>query len=93
MDIRFRDDALSRLEVEADDGGYPPGIAKAFRKRMQTLRAATDERVLRQWKSLHFEKWGDHHSVRLNEQWRLILDFEGDSSSKVVVILGIKDYH
>ena len=93
MDIRFRDDALSRLEVEADDGGYPPGIAKAFRKRMQTLRAATDERVLRQWKSLHFEKWEDHHSVRLNEQWRLILDFEGDSSSKVVVILGIKDYH
>jgi proteic killer suppression protein len=93
MKVRFRDSSLSRLEVEADEGGYPPGVAKAFRKRMQIIRAAPDERVLRGWKSLHFEKIGDQHSVRLNDQWRLMLDFEGDATNKVVVVLGIKDYH
>ena len=60
---------------------------------MQTIRAATDERVLRAWKSLHFEKIGDEHSIRLNGQWRLMLDFEGEGVNKTVIVLGIKDYH
>jgi proteic killer suppression protein len=93
MDVRFKDESLARLEVEADDGGYPPGVAKAFRKRMQTIRAATDERGLRAWKSLHFEKYGDQHSIRLNDQWRLILELEGTAPNKVVVVVSITDYH
>lgn len=94
MEIRFKDDSLGRLEVEADDGGYPPGIAKAFRKRIQTIRAATDERVLRDWRSLHFEELANgQHSIRLNKQWRLILEFEGKAADKVVVVVAIEDYH
>lgn len=93
MEVRFRDESLSRLEVEDDDGGYPPSIAKSFRKRMQVIRAATDERVLRAWKSLHFEKYEDQYSIRLNDQFRLLLDFEGEAPNKVVVVVKITDYH
>jgi proteic killer suppression protein len=94
VDIRFKDEALARLAVEEGDGGYPPGIAKAFRKRVQTVEAAPDERVLRSWKSLHFEEMENHqHSIRLNKQWRLILEFEGKGTSKVVIMVEIKDYH
>jgi proteic killer suppression protein len=94
VDIRFKDESLARLEVEADDGGYPPGVAQAFRKRVQTIRAAPDERVLRAWKSLHFEKLATgQHSIRLNKQWRLILEFEGQGPEKVIIIVGIEDYH
>lgn len=94
MDIRFKDELLARLEVEADDGGYAPGVAKAFRKRVQTIRAAPDERVLREWKSLHFEKLATgQHSIRLNKQWRLVLELEGQGADRVVIVIGIEDYH
>ena len=97
MEVRFKDPSLERLEVEPDEQGLAPGLAKAFRKRIQTIRAASDERVLYQWKSLRLEKLkGDRshqHSIRLNDQWRLIIELEGKASDKVVVIVGIEDYH
>jgi proteic killer suppression protein len=64
---------------------------------MQQIRAAPDERLFYAVKSLHFEKLkGDRshqYSMRLNDQWRLILEFEGEGPSKVVWIIGIEDYH
>jgi len=64
---------------------------------MQMIRAASDERTFYELKSLHFEKLkGDRshqHSMRLNKQWRLILEFEGTSIARVACIVRIEDYH
>lgn len=94
----FRDDDLDRLEADANfDGGRQPGVVTAFRRRMQQIRAATDERDFYSHKSLRFEKLkgnrAHQHSMRLNDQWRLILEFQGKGSEKVVVVVGIEDYH
>lgn len=66
-------------------------------QQMQTIRGAPDERDLYVLKSLHFEKLkGQHshqHSIRLNDQWRLILEFKGKAPNKTVVIVAIEDYH
>lgn len=35
----------------------------------------------------------DQYSMRLNDQWRLILEFKGDNPRKVVIVVGIEDYH
>ena len=98
MKVRHRDSVLARLEVELGfhaNLGRP--IVKAFRKVMQLLRAAGDERALREMKSLHFEKLSGkrshQYSVRLNDQFRLILEFEGAAPDKQVVVVGIEDYH
>lgn len=32
-------------------------------------------------------------SIRLNDQWRLILRFEEDTNGKVIAIIEIADYH
>jgi toxin HigB-1 len=98
MEIEFRNDNLDRLETDARfDGGYPSDIVKAFRKRMQQIRAALDERDLRNLKSLRFEKLdGDRkqeYSMRLNDQWRLIIELDGKGPDKVVAIIDIEDYH
>ena len=98
LEVRFQDASLDRLKTDrSTGGGYPPGVAKAFRKRMQFIRAAPDERVFYEWKSLHFEKLkGDRnhqYSIRLNEKWRLIIEFEGEAPNKTIVIVGIEDYH
>ncbi|MCZ7625505.1 MAG: plasmid maintenance system killer protein [Candidatus Methylomirabilota bacterium] len=98
MEIRFRDKQLDRLETDPKfDGGFSGAIVRKFRQRMQEIRAAPDERVFYQLRSMRFEKLkGDRqyqHSMRLNDQWRLILEFEGTSPNKVAVVVGIEDYH
>jgi proteic killer suppression protein len=64
---------------------------------MQTIRAAEDERAFYALKSLHFEKLkgnrSHQHSMRLNDQWRLILQFEQTEEGKIVCIVSIEDYH
>lgn len=98
MEVGFTDDSLRRLEVDpAFTAGHGHEIVKAFRKRLQMIRAAPDERDFYQLKSLHFEKLkGDRlgqFSMRLNQQWRLILRIERREDGKTVVVISITDYH
>lgn len=97
MEIRFREVSLDRLETELGDASWPPGVVKTYRKRIAMIRAADDERVFYGFKSLHYEKLkGDRkhqRSMRLNDQWRLVLEIEGEGDDRVVWIVGIEDYH
>lgn len=98
MEIEFRDMILATIENdEAFNGGHSPGVANKIRQRIRHIRAAIDERPLRAMKSLHFEKLKgnrDHqHSLRLNDQWRLIIELDKETNPKTVVIIGVEDYH
>ncbi len=98
MDVYFRDKKLERLEMDANyKGGFPPKIVRVYRRRMQWIRAADDERDLRAWKSLHLEKLrGDRAgecSIRLNRSWRLILEFEKRGDGKTVAIISIENHY
>ena len=57
MEIAFDDESLDRLETDA---GYSAGLGDAtvrsYRKRVQQIRAAPDERVFYALRSLNFEK-------------------------------------
>lgn len=99
MKIRFADHRLQRLD--SDPGfrakEFGDDVVRSFRKRLQFIRAAEDERDLYQVKSLHFEKLkGDRahqRSMRLNKQWRLILELVEEANGNVVVVVSIEDYH
>ena len=98
MEVLFDDDDLSRLEVEAGfTGGFPQAVVKAFRRRMQQIRAAMDERDFYGMKSLRFERLKGarrhQYSMRLNDQFRLVVELGGGSKTKTVVVKGIEDYH
>lgn len=98
MEVAFEDDNLHRLETDAKfDAGHSSAIVKAFRKRMQTIRAAPDERDFYALRSLNFERLkGDRshqYSMRLNDQWRLIVGLHGEAPNKTVVVISIEDYH
>jgi proteic killer suppression protein len=98
MQVRFLDPSLDQLETDpAFDGGFHQAVVRAFRKKMQLIRAAPDERTFYAMKGLHFEKLKgdrrDDHSMRLNDQWRLIVRLEAGAQGKTVVVVGIEDYH
>jgi len=98
VEIEFDDDELDRLEIDARYiGKHSAAIVSLYRKRLQTIRSAPDERDLYALKSLHFEKLkgqrSHQYSIRLNDQWRLILEFKGKSPNKKIIIMAIADYH
>ena len=97
MDVIFAQEALEQLEADASfTAGYEKDIVRAYRKRMQFVRAAVDERDLYAWKSLRFEKLqgrGEQRSLRLNKQWRLIVEIVKGSPKNKLLILSIEDYH
>jgi len=46
---------------------------------------------------LHFEKLkgsrAGQHSIRLNDQWKLIFRIETDTEGRLLIIVKIVDYH
>jgi proteic killer suppression protein len=77
MRYRHANKTLRRIDEEPGfGGGYGVNLARAFRMRMQAIRAALNENDLRALKSLRFEKLkGERkhqYSMRLNDQFRLI---------------------
>ncbi|WP_211461033.1 type II toxin-antitoxin system RelE/ParE family toxin [Collimonas silvisoli] len=98
MEVKFKDHVHDRLETDAGfTAGFSTSIVTMYRKRLQLIRAAADERAFYALKSLHFEKLkGDRagqYSMRLNDQWRLIIELVTDSNGKTVVVIDIADYH
>lgn len=99
MRLRFEDDDLRRLYVEADYriATFSTELIRAFRKQLGALANAVDERDLYALKSLHFEKLRGtrtgQSSIRLNRQWRLILRIETNDDGKLIVIVEVVDYH
>jgi proteic killer suppression protein len=96
--VQYDDAELRRL---AEESKYAPRewdatVIKSYRKKLQLIAAAVDERDLYAMKGLRLEQLkGDRlgqSSMRLNDKFRLILTFktEGD---RVAVLLEVVDYH
>jgi proteic killer suppression protein len=99
MEVEFGDEDLDRLEIDIQfTAGFSREIVKAFRKALQGIRACADERDFYSRKGWHFEKLegsrAGQRSIRLNKQWRLILEIcDGAKNKKTVRVLQIEDYH
>jgi len=98
MDVEFADPDLQRLETDLDyNGGFGIEIVRGFRKAIRFVRAAEDERDFRAMRSLNFEKLrGDRshqYSLRINQQWRLIIEIEKSDPKNTIIVVSIEDYH
>ncbi len=101
MEIEFKDKRLAKVEngnaADLAASGAPLEVVDRLRSRLELLRAAPDERTIRNWKSLHYEKLkGDRdgqRSIRLNKKWRLVFVIDENRNHKTIVILKVEDYH
>ena len=98
MDIEFASDDLRKLATDTDEkGGFDAAIVKAFRKAIQVIAAAPDERTLRAYRSFRFKQLKGQRkgewSIRLNRQWRLIVEIVPGESGNTIRVLGVEDYH
>ena len=97
MEFRFAESKLEKLYLSGKGAKqYPANVVRAFITKVRIIETANDERDLRALKSLHFEKLRgtrNQYSIRLNEEWRLILRLEKNKDGKVVVIIDINRHY
>lgn len=98
LKVEFDDSDLDRLEIDREfTAGFSEVIVRAFRKTMFAIRAVDNERDLyavRGFRAERLKKPRDHqHSLRLNKQWRLIVEIRGEHPNKSIAIIAIEDYH
>lgn len=98
MEIEFKNPDLDRLETDLKfDAGFGRDVVKAFRKRIQAIRAAMDERDLHAVRGNNLEKLkgsrSHQHSMRLNDQWRLIIEIKKASPKNLIIVISVEDYH
>jgi proteic killer suppression protein len=97
MDIEFRNKSLALIETDrAAETKLPASVINSFRDKMVVLRVAPDERTLRNWKSLHYEKLKGQEgerSIRLNKKWRVVFLIETGCKPNKITVLSVEDYH
>lgn len=98
MEIEFADSRLAAIETaDAGSTGLPVPVIKSAQRKLTVLRAAPDDRTLRNWKSLHYEKLKGsregQRSIRINEKYRLVFKLDSDTTPQKATILAIEDYH
>lgn len=98
MDVRHDDKDLGRLEADPNyRSGLDMPIVRAFHRVMLILRAISNETGLYSFKSLRCKKLqgkrSQERSLRLNDQWRLIVALEKREGGNLLVVKGIEDYH
>lgn len=102
--MRFRFASPKLEEIYSSSTGFRAGVrrygesvVRSFIQKMAIIRAVTSERELGNFKSLHYEKLKGERkhqrSIRLNDQFRLILENEKDEQGNVLVVITIEDYH
>jgi proteic killer suppression protein len=98
MKVDFADEKLALIETDdAAKTGLPISVINAFRDKFVVIRAAPDERTLRNWKSLHYEKLEGYkdgrRSIRLNKQWRVVFTNNTECSPNKIRVLAVENYH
>ncbi len=94
----FRNRDVEGLYTERKNAHkYPTEVVNGFFRVMAIIRNAVDERDLRAFRSLNYESLkgnrSHQNSLRLNQQWRLIVERHEDESGRVLWIIDIEDYH
>lgn len=99
MKVEFDDDDLERLDRDPRfAAGLDRAVVKGFRKRMQIIRSASDERDLYQIKGNRFERLKGSRagqcSLVLTGNWRLIVELvKAKGQETTVRIVEVVDYH
>lgn len=91
MEIEFSDKKLALIETEdAPKARWPVSVIESMRNKLGFLRNVPDERSIRNWRSLRYEKMeGEERSIRLNDQFRLIFTIDTKCSPNKIDILRV----
>ena len=97
MIVSFRDDWLRAFFVEdVRSRNIPSNLENRLFRKLQMIDDATTDRDLRAPPSNHFEKLSGNlarsHSIRVNNQWRLVFRWDGSRGEAEGIYLDDHSY-
>ncbi|TPK97534.1 type II toxin-antitoxin system RelE/ParE family toxin [Mesorhizobium sp. B2-4-12] len=97
MIVRFRDEWLRAFFVEdIPSRNIPPDLESRLFRKLQMIDDAMTDQDLRVLPSNHFEKLRGNldgfHSIRVNNQWRLIFRWDGGRGEAADIYLDDHSY-
>jgi proteic killer suppression protein len=97
MEIECRDKILALVSADrVAETKLPDSVTKSLREKLIVISAAPDERTLRNLKSLHYEQpqrdRSELKSIRLDDQFRLLLEVDNSRSPPKAILLGVENY-
>jgi proteic killer suppression protein len=97
MIVDFRDEWLRAFFIDdVRSRNIPSDLEGRVFRKLQMIDDAATDRDLRVPPSNHFEKLrgklADYHSIRVNQQWRLIFKWDGDRGEATSVYLDDHSY-
>ena len=97
MIVSFRDEWLRAFFVEdVQSRNTPPALENRLFRKLQMIDDATTEQDLRVPPSNHFEKLRGKldglHSIRVNQQWRLVFQWDGSRGEAIGIYLDNHSY-
>lgn len=97
MIVDFRDDWLRAFFVDdARSRNIPADFESRLFRKLQMIDDATTDQDMRVPVSNHFEKLrgklADFHSIRVNQQWRLIFKWDGSRGEATGIYLDDHSY-
>lgn len=98
MKLVFQDPDLERLAFDtAFTGGRSQTLVKAYRNRINRLMQSVNRLDLYNLRSNQLEKLKgkrkNQHSIRINKQFRLVLEFVKQEHGETIKVVAIEDYH
>ncbi len=97
--VEYVDTELRRLTHDSNFElhCWSRAVVVAYRKKILLLMSAKDERDVQAMRSLNLlrtrGKTAGTYSVRLNDQFRLVLKFDAQDGDRVAVVLGLVECH
>jgi toxin HigB-1 len=97
MIVNFRDDWLRAFFVDdLRSRNIPPDLGSRVFRKLQMIDDANSDQDLRVPPSNHFEKLrgklADFHSIRINQQWRLVFKWDGSRGEATDIYLDDHSY-
>ncbi len=94
MEINYADKRLALVETDrAFETKLPVSVIESLRNKVRFLKNVPDERSLRNWKSLNYEKHENgQRSIRLNDQYRLMFTIDTQSRPNRITVLEVWDH-
>jgi len=98
MKVRYVDEQTALVETnQAHKLRLPVVVVKVVRRRIRVLRQCLDERDIRAIPSFHYEKLkgkrDGQRSIRINDQWRLIVHVDRECDPIEIEIVEISNHY
>ena len=98
MEIEYKNPELKQMACNPNNyRGTWSYLVRAFLKRINMMKQAVDRRDLYKMRSNRLEKLKGNrqhqHSLWLNDQYRLIIQFKQKQGREIISVIKIEDYH